>query len=162
MDITDQSLRKLAAQVGTGDHAAFRRLYTACAPTVLAAVCTHLPDHTQSMPVVRATFCEVWRICAFDLRCGTERQDIPAWITAIAHHRGAERHQTLRLMRRGGPPGQAAFWSAFLDSYDERTRFELARMLDTDEAPTEGGRDAEPASCLDASSQLPVRSVRRR
>jgi len=130
MHITDQTLQELAAQVGAGDHSAFRRLYTACAPTALAAVRSHLPDRAQSMHVVRAIFCEVWWMCAFDVRCGTKTQDIPTWITAIAHRRGAERHHALHRMCEISPPGQAEFWGGLLDAYDQRTEFELATMLD--------------------------------
>lgn len=130
MHITDQTLRELAVQVGAGDHAAFRHLYTACAPTALTAVRGHIPDRAQSMHVVRATFCEVWWMCAFDLRCGTKTHDIPTWITAISHRRGAERHQALQLIREISPPGQAAFWSRLLDAHDQWTQFELATMLD--------------------------------
>jgi len=130
MAITDQSLQKLAAAVGAGDNAAFRRLYTACAPTALTVVRGHLADLAQSMSVVRATFCEVWWMCAFDVRCGTKTQDIPTWITAIAHRRGAERHQALHLLRQSSRPGQAAFWREMLDAHDQRARFELATMLD--------------------------------
>jgi hypothetical protein len=82
------------------------------------------------MHVVRATFCEVWWMCAFDVRCGAKTRDIPTWITAIAHRRGAERHQALHLLCQISRPGQAAFWSGMLDDYDQWIRFELATMLD--------------------------------
>lgn len=129
MRITDQTLQELAAQVGAGDHAAFRHLYTACAPAALLAVRGHLPDPAQSMHVVRATFCEVWWMCAFDVRCGAETPDIPTWITAIAYRRGAERHQALQLIGEANPRGRAAFWSGLLDIHDRSTQFELAAML---------------------------------
>src|SRR5688572_18233923 len=125
MQITDQTLQELAAQVGAGDHAAFRHLYTACAPTALIAVRGHLPDRTQSMHVVRDTFCEVWRMCAFDVRCGAETPDLPTWITAIAHRRGAERQQALQLIREASPQGRAAFWSGLLDTHDQWRQVEL-------------------------------------
>lgn len=130
MRTKNQTLQELAVQVGAGDHAAFRHLYNACAPTALSAARGHVPDPTQSMHILRATFCEVWWMCAFDVRCGTRNLDVPTWIVAIAHRRGSERHQALHLIGEISVPGQAAFWTGLLDDYDQWTRFELATMLD--------------------------------
>ena len=68
MRATDQTLRYLATRVGTGDHAAFRCLYAMLASATLATVRDDLPNPVQSMHVARATFSEVWWICAFDVR----------------------------------------------------------------------------------------------
>ncbi len=127
---TKQTLEQLAVRVGAGDHGAFQHLYTACAPTALAAAQGHVPDPHQSMHVVRATFCEVWWMCAFDARCGAETPDIPTWITAIAHRRGSERHYALHLIGELTVPGQAAFWTGLLEDHDDWARFELAALLD--------------------------------
>jgi hypothetical protein len=125
-----QNLQALAAKVGAGDHAAFRCLYAVCAPPVLAAVRGELPDLVHSMHVVRATFCEVWWMCAFDVRCGATQQDIPTWIAAIAHRRGGERRVALDLIHLTSPASQAAFWAGLLRDHDQWTHFELATMLD--------------------------------
>ena len=131
MHPTNQTLRELAIQVGGGDHAAFRRLYAALAPKTLAAARGEFPDPTQAMHVVRATFCEVWRMCAFDARCGTTPHDLPMWIAAIAQRRGKERHHALALIQRPVPPqGGAAFWVGLQADHDQRTHLELATMLD--------------------------------
>jgi hypothetical protein len=131
MSIATETLQDLATQVGAGDHAAFRRLYAEFAPGALAAVHVDLPDLTQSMHVVRATFCEVWWMCAFDARCGTTPYDVPMWIAAIAQRRGDERRHALALIQRQIPPqGAAAFWAGLLADHDQRTHFELATMLD--------------------------------
>lgn len=131
MSTATQTLQELATQVGAGDHAAFRRLYAAFAPETLAAVRGDLPDPAQSMHVVRATFCEVWWMCAFDLRCGTTTHDVPMWIAAIAHRRGAERRHALNLIEMQIPlHGQTAFWAGLLADHDQWTHFELATMLD--------------------------------
>jgi len=60
----------------------------------------------QSMHVGRATFCEVWWMCASDVRCGTTQHDIPMWIAAVAHRRGGERRHALELMERKVPPAR--------------------------------------------------------
>jgi hypothetical protein len=83
------------------------------------------------MHVVRATFCEVWWMCAFDVRCGAAPHDVPTWIAAIAHRRGDERRQALELIQRSiAPDSGAAFWKALLAEQDLWTCFELATMLD--------------------------------
>ncbi|HCT75051.1 MAG TPA: hypothetical protein DGT23_00355 [Micromonosporaceae bacterium] len=131
MRATDHTLQDLAARVGVGDHAAFRSLYATLAPEALAAVRTALPDVTQSMHVVRATFCEVWWMCTFDARCGSSPHDLPKWIEAIAARRGVERRQALDLIAGEIPAAtQAAFWTGLLADHDQLAHFELAAMLD--------------------------------
>jgi hypothetical protein len=131
MRTATQTQQELATQVGAGDHAAFRRLYAAFAPETLAAIRGDLPDLTQAMHVVRATFCEVWWMCAFDVRCGATPHDLPMWIAAIAQRRGNERRHALAQIQRQVPPqGGAAFWTGLLADHDQWTHFELATMLD--------------------------------
>lgn len=125
-----QSLQQLAVRVGAGDHAAFRNLYAECAPSTLAAIRGVLPDPTHSMHVVRATFCEVWWMCAFDVRCGAPPQDMWKWIADIARRRGDERGKAISLILGSTPVGEAAFWTGLLHDHDRWTRFELATMLD--------------------------------
>ncbi|GIH03588.1 hypothetical protein Rhe02_16550 [Rhizocola hellebori] len=128
---TTQTVQNLATQVGAGDHAAFRRLYAAYAPDTLAAVQVGLPDPVQSMHVVRATFCEVWRMCSFDFRCGTAPHDVPEWIAAIASRLAEERRVALELIETSiPPPGGSAFWTELLAAHDQWTCLELATMLD--------------------------------
>ena len=135
MRATDQTLRYLATQVGTGDHAAFRCLYATLAPATLASVRGELPDPIQSIHVVRATFCEVWWMCAFDTRCGTHRSDVARWVASIAERRGDERRQALDLAVRDGPSaGQTAFWTGLLADHHVWTQFQLATMLDGHDA----------------------------
>jgi len=113
---THQYFRRLAARTGTGDHAAFRRLYALLAPATLAEVHNVLPHSTDSLCVVQATFCEVWWMCAFDVRCGAEHPvDIPKWIIAIARRRTAERRMALDFTT--------------LTDDDRRTSLELETML---------------------------------
>jgi hypothetical protein len=125
-----QNLQELAAKVGAGDHAAFRCLYAVCAPSALAAVRGELPDLAHSMHVLRATFCEVWWMCAFDVRSGAAQQDVPTWVAAVAHRRGHERRMALDLIQVTSSPSQAAFWTGLLRDHDQWTHFELATMLD--------------------------------
>ena len=145
MRATDQTLRYLATRAGTGDHGAFRCLYATLAPATLAGVRDDLPDPIHSMHVVRATFCEVWWMCAFDTRCGTHRPDVARWVASIAGRRCDERRQALDLAVRDGPSaGQTAFWTGLLADHDVRTQFQLTTMLDGHDAvdlPLEhGGR----------------------
>lgn len=125
-----QTMQQLAGQVGVGDHAAFRRLYAAIAPETLAAVHRELPDLVHSMHVVRATFCEVWWMCAFNVRCGTTWHDVPMWIATIAQRRGDERRQALALIQRQISHGEGPFWAGLMADHDQWTQFELATMLD--------------------------------
>jgi hypothetical protein len=131
MRSTDQILRYLARRVGVGDHAAFRCFYGVLAPPTLASVRDDLPDPDQSMHVLRATFAEVWWMCAFDARCGTRRQNVARWVTAVAERHCGERRRALSLTVHGAPPtSETAFWAALLNDHDVRTRFQLAAMLD--------------------------------
>jgi hypothetical protein len=134
MRATDQTLRYLATRVGTGDHGAFRCLYATVAPATLARVRDDLPDPIHSMHVVRATFCEVWWMCAFDMRCGTHRRDVARWVASIAERRCDERRQALDLAVRDAPSGQTAFWTGLLADHDVWTQFQLATMLDGHDA----------------------------
>lgn len=130
MRAADQTLEYLATRVGTGDPAAFRCLYAMLAPATLATVHDDLPDPIHSMHVVRATFREVWWMCAFDMRCGSHRHDVARWVAAIAERRCDERRQALEL----APAGHTAFWTGLLADHDEWTRFQLAAMLDGHDA----------------------------
>jgi hypothetical protein len=135
MPSTDQTLRYLATRVGTGDHAAFRCLYAMLAPATLTMVRDDLSDAIHSMHVVRATFSEVWWTCAFDVRCGAQRQDVARWIAAIAGRRCGERRQVLDLATQGASPaGHGAFWTGLLADHDQSTQFQLAAMLDGHDA----------------------------
>lgn len=130
MYATNHTIQRLTMRVGSGDHAAFRRLYTILAPDALVAVRTELPDRAQAMHVVRATFCEVWWMSAFDLRCGCRREDVPKWIAAIAERRTGERSLALKLIVTDELEPRGRFWAALLADHDQRTQFELATMLD--------------------------------
>ena len=130
MRTTDQALRCLATRVGSGDHSAFRCLYAILAPATLSATRDDLPDPVHSMHVVRATFCEVWWMCAFDVRCGCDRHDVAKWIAAIAERRCDERRQTLQRT----PARERVLWTGVLADHDEWTRIHLAAMLDGDDA----------------------------
>jgi hypothetical protein len=135
MRATDQTLRYLATRVGTGDHGAFRCLYATVAPATLARVRDDLPDPIHSMHVVRATFCEVWWMCGFDMRCGTHRHDVARWVASIAERRCDERRQALDLAVGDVPPAvQTAFWIGLLADHDMWTQFQLATMLDGNDA----------------------------
>jgi hypothetical protein len=128
---TNQTLHYLVTRVGAGDNAAFRCLYSMLAPGTLIAVQEDLPDPTHSMHVVRATFTEVWWMCAFDVRCGAHRYDVSRWVSSIADRRCTERRQALALTAQDAPPAnQTAFWTGLLDERDTWTQFQLTAMLD--------------------------------
>lgn len=131
MRTIDYQLQRLAIRIGAGDHSAFRRLYTQLGPEILATVRADLPDAVHSMHVVRATFNEVWWMCAFDLRCGTERNDILGWIAAIAARRGDDRRQALiRIAKNPQMASDDAFWTGLIADHDQWKHFELVVMLD--------------------------------
>jgi hypothetical protein len=130
MHATNHTIQQLTIRVGVGDHAAFRRLYAILAPDALVAVRADLPDPTHAMHVVRATFCEVWWMSAFDLRCGCRRDDVPKWISTIAERRSSERRLALNLIITDELKPRGRFWADLLADRDQRTQFELAFMLD--------------------------------
>jgi hypothetical protein len=135
MQSTDQTLRYLATRVGTGDHAAFRCLYAMLAPATLTGVRDDLSDAIHSMHVVRATFSEVWWMCAFDVRCGAQRQDVKRWVATIAGRHCGERRRVLDLATRDvSPAGHGAFWTGLLADHDLSTQFQLAALLDGHDA----------------------------
>jgi hypothetical protein len=128
---TSPTLRHLATRVGQEDHAAFRRLYALLAPATLASVRAHLPDPVESMQVLRATFCEVWWMCAFDVRCHTPQRDVARWVEAVAARRRVERVRALDLIAAGAQgTGPAGVLVGFMADLDMWTQFQFAAMLD--------------------------------
>lgn len=130
MRATDPTLHDLADRVGRGDHAAFRRLYAMLAPATLAEVRHELPDPAHSMHVVRATFGEIWWMCAFDVRCGIRRRDVAAWVRAVGERHCAERRQLIGLMSTNGTRSpQTPFWVGVIADLDESARCQLTEVL---------------------------------
>ena len=74
-------------------------------------------------------------MCAFDMRCGTHRHDVPRWVASIAERRCDERRHALDLAVRERPPAdQTAFWTGLIADHDMWTQFQLATMLDGHDA----------------------------
>jgi hypothetical protein len=135
MPVTDQDWKLLATHVGAGDQAAFRQLYALLAPATLAAVLLDVPERGHAVSVVRATFCEVWWMCAFDRRRSPRHRNVPQWIAGIAERRGGERRQALDLMEGDRPAtGHTASWPGLLADQDQLTDRELVTMLDGQDA----------------------------
>jgi len=135
MRATDRTLRYLATRAGTGNHGAFRCLYRRSRPRPWPESATICPIPFIPCMFVRATFCEVWWMCAFDTRCGTHRHDVARWVASIAERRCDERRQALDLAVRDGPSaGQTAFWTGLLADHHVWTQFQLATMLDGHDA----------------------------
>jgi hypothetical protein len=131
MRVTEQDLKLLARRVGAGDQAAFRRLYALLAPATLVAVRVTVPEVAHAVSVVRATFCEVWRMSAVDRRWRTRHRNVPQWIASIAERRGAERRRALDLIVEHTPSrDKSVFWSGLLAGHDLSMGYELVAMLD--------------------------------
>jgi hypothetical protein len=131
MPADNDRLRLLVARVALGDHVAFRALYSALAPDTYDMVQAELAQSAHSGHVVRATFCEVWWLCAVELRDGGRADDIRAWIAGIAWRRCEERLRILALTPDSGEPGRTGGGArAVLEAdHDQRTRIELGAML---------------------------------
>jgi hypothetical protein len=131
MRATTETFRYLLRRTGAGDHTAFGSLYTLLAPTMLAVADRDLDDRNQATHVLRAGFCEVWWMAAFELRTGTIRRDVPTWVEGIIRRRCAERRRLLDLIAVAPESrATAAIWAEHLDIQDQWSRFQLAVMLD--------------------------------
>jgi hypothetical protein len=131
MEPLDQTVDYLATRIGAGDHDAFGCLYAILAPATLATVRDEVSDPEQAMHVLGGVFCEVWWMCALDVRCDNRRTDVASWVTAIAQRRRIERRATLDLLARIPVTDDqtAAFWTDFLHDRDEMTQLSLTKML---------------------------------
>ncbi|HEX5144284.1 MAG TPA: hypothetical protein VFW21_10490 [Mycobacterium sp.] len=131
MRTTPATLQHLTTRVGQEDHAAFRRLYALLAPATLASIRAHLPDPVQSMHVLRATFCEVWWMCAFDARCHTPQRDVARWVDAVATRRRDERVRALDLIAAGPPhAGPTSGLTGSIADLDRWTQLQFTAMLE--------------------------------
>lgn len=117
------ALPDLIDRIGAGDHDAFCALYTALAPTVLAAVQTTLPEPGQAMNVSRATFVEVWWLSRHSGRHGHDITDVRTWILAIAARRANERRRILDLANG------SSFLAALRCDHDQHTCNQLTTMF---------------------------------
>jgi hypothetical protein len=132
---TVPALRYLIARVGAADHAAFRSLYVALAPSTLTTIRRVITDQTHAVHVLRGTFCEVWWMSAFDVRAQTQPKDVTSWVEGIAQRRSAERSQALDWIARDEPATESTeILIKFVDDHDLWTESQLAAMLN--------GRDA--------------------
>jgi len=131
MRIRPPTLQDLTARIGHEDHAAFRCLYARLGPATLASVREHLPDPVQSMHVLRGTFCEIWWMCAFDVRCRAPQRDVARWVDAVAARRRVERVRALDLIAAElHHTGPTSVLTGFMDDLDLWTQFQFAAMLD--------------------------------
>jgi hypothetical protein len=85
------ALSDLATRAGGGDHAAFRALYASLGPRTLAAALHDPPEPAQAVQVLYATFCELWWMCAVNVRRSTGHGDVREWIGGITARRATER-----------------------------------------------------------------------
>jgi hypothetical protein len=131
MYAVNKTLQYLVFLVSEGDHAAFRHLYAMLAPATLATVRRDLADDDQSMNVVRATFSEVWQMCAFNARRGSPQPDVGAWVAAIAERRCEERRAALDWAALDSSSrSDTALWTVSLAAHDRRIERVLALMLE--------------------------------
>ncbi|MEV1286474.1 sigma factor [Micromonospora sp. NPDC049679] len=109
------SLSDLVKRIADRDHAAFGRLYRRLVRLIFAQICESLGGPASAVPVTRAVFVEVWRLAPlFDAR----RDDVLAWVTAIAARRAADRLRALNHQS-----------SAVDTGYDGHLSHELAAVL---------------------------------
>jgi DNA-directed RNA polymerase specialized sigma24 family protein len=113
-----ESLSDLVKRVAERDQAAFGRLYRRLVRPTFAQVRESLGSAASAVPVTRAVFVEVWRLAPVS---DASRDDVPAWVTAIAARRTAER---LRALQQHP--------SAIDTAYDAHLDHELAAVLGTD------------------------------
>ncbi|GAA2574525.1 hypothetical protein GCM10010435_57630 [Winogradskya consettensis] len=90
--LSDQSLHQsLVSRIAAGDPAALRMLYGALCEAAYREIQRVLSHPHDVEAVVQATFVEVWWLARYH----TQNDDIPAWVTAVAAHRAAERHRVV-------------------------------------------------------------------
>jgi DNA-directed RNA polymerase specialized sigma24 family protein len=81
-------LSDLVKRVADRDQAAFGRLCHRLIHPIFTQICESLGSPAAAVPVTRAVFVEVWRLAPVsDVR----RDDVLAWVTAIAARRVADR-----------------------------------------------------------------------
>lgn len=91
--MAEADLNRLLYQSGRGDERAFRALYDAAAPKIMAIALRLLKDHHQAEDVVQQTMIAAWNSAAdYD----PERAQATTWLTSVA------RYRALDALRRSG------------------------------------------------------------
>jgi DNA-directed RNA polymerase specialized sigma24 family protein len=108
-------LSDLVKRIGERDQAAFGRLYGRLVRIIFTQVRESLGCPAAAVPVTRAVFVEVWRLARVS---DARRDDVLAWVTAIAARRAADR---LRLLHHQPPTIETG--------YDEHLDYELKAAL---------------------------------
>lgn len=110
-----ESLSDLVKRIADRDQAAFGRLYRRLVGPIFAQIGESLGSPASAVPVTRAVFVEVWRLAPV---CDARRDDVLAWVTAIAARRAADRLRALNHQP-----------SAVDTGYDGHLSHELAAAL---------------------------------
>jgi DNA-directed RNA polymerase specialized sigma24 family protein len=105
-------------RIGKRDQAAFGRLYGRLVRIIFTQLRESLGSPAAAVPVTRAVFVEVWRLARVS---DARRDDVLAWVTAIAARWAADR---LRMLHHQPP--------AIETGYDEHLDYELKAALPVD------------------------------
>ncbi|HZM82174.1 MAG TPA: hypothetical protein VFC19_41170 [Candidatus Limnocylindrales bacterium] len=120
-------MTQLLRRVAASDRTAFVMLYDAMFTQVRRQALAALSLGDAVEAVVAATFLQVWWLAPL---YNPDDADVPAWITAIAADRIADRRRNARAPSTADvDAGQRSPWSDLSGAYDETVAVVLAGLL---------------------------------
>jgi len=126
--LDEQSMARLLRRVTASDQTAFVTLYDAMSSQVRKQALAALSSGNAADAVVAATFLQIWWLAPLH---NPDDTDVPAWITAIAAGRIADRRRnsapTPSTANADGQ--QRSPWSVLSSAYDETVAVVLAGLL---------------------------------
>ncbi len=121
------AMTQLMRRVAASDRTAFVALYDAMVSQVRQQATAELSAGDAVDAVVAATFLQVWWLAPLYY---AEDTDVPAWISAIAAGRIADRRRNAVFTPVvAGPAHERLPWSVLSGAYDETVAVVLARLL---------------------------------
>lgn len=126
--VDEQSMARLLRRVAASDQSAFVMLYDAMSSHVRRQALAELSSGNAADAVVAATFLQVWWLAPLH---NPDDADAPAWITAIAAGRIADRrHKSAHAPSAADADGQQRSpWSVLSNAYDDTVAMVLAGLL---------------------------------
>jgi len=124
----EEPLTHLLRRVAASDRTAFVLLYDAMSSQVRQQALAALPAGNAVDAVVAATFLQVWWLAPL---YNPHDSDVPAWISAIASGRIADRQRNAVFTPPAVdvPAQQRLPWSVLSGAYDETVAVVLAGLL---------------------------------
>ena len=124
--LDEQSMARLLRRVTASDRTAFVTLYEALSSQVRKQALAALSSGSAADAVVAATFLQIWWLAPLH---SPDDADVPAWITAIAAGRIADRRRNSAPTPADADGQQRSPWSELSSAYDDTVAVVLAGLL---------------------------------